>query len=791
MFTLKRIWVLLITLLMIACNATQTVDWVEQIEKSDRKSSIKGMLDELKTFREHIEFLKDTKNDPSFNQIDILLKLDRSPVSETEEDHSATIFEPIEIARANQIEKEEEYLDSITEEDKDKPKPKSLLDARKEVYSKYREQTKMLLPFLEKQVNHKYDEYLKVLTATYYKGEPCRHLEIVNALSSIGSYIREKNPAEFNKHPSYANILKIFKDTLVNDIQQPPQSALIAANTLRRWKTAELIDTYEKLIKENKINVPEGARPASMHFDLRNSIIKLFSMFSTAKHKDTLLQILNTEPTHQPISYMKLVTEKLGDMKADEAIDRFIECLWLDDARGRNATAECRLALSKLDPKQVAQAALKTFKRQNAKVEERALRLNYAHTGLIEAKSAEILGDLIYVDALKYLIIALEREDMNPESFAADATQATFFTKGQVQKTISIAKTLAILGKAEGTKPLLNILKDEKKLFEYKLAASQQLSYLGSTAPIKDLMKIYGKKLKQYDIGNRDLKVQYAKTITRLITHNHRSFKAFNKGVAKDLEETSKFVKETEESIKKKQENVEKLTKEIDETKAKVKALKDKKVKLPPLPKKAKVEKGDLKDDEYKKKKEEASKAHEEALKKYQESLSKEQLELQKLENGVGEYQKFRKKVKNSIFTLERGLKIYQAWEKGFKEVEQQLKLVSSCKDSSNCWGNKLNDKASSVEIRRQAVYVLARASMKSKTSVEALLKRLKVEEDAGIRDVILFALNRHAPKDQASINSIKDAREQYDKKIQAGSGDKTLKNTIYSIDLLLAYLNH
>merc|ERR1712138_39467 len=139
--------------------------------------------------------------------------------------------------------------------------------------------------------------------------------------------------------------------------------------------------------------------------------------------------------------------------------------------------------------------------------------------------------------------------------------------------TISIAKTLAILGKAEGTKPLLNILKDEKKLFEYKLAASQQLSYLGSTAPIKDLMKIYGKKLKQYDIGNRDLKVQYAKTITRLITHNHRSFKGFNKGVAKDLEETSKFVKETEESIKKKQENVEKLTKEIDETKAKVKAL--------------------------------------------------------------------------------------------------------------------------------------------------------------------------------------------------------------------------
>ena len=75
MFTLKRIWVLLITLPLIACNATQQVDWVEQIKKSDRKSSIKGMLSELKTFREHIAYIKDTKNDPSFNQIDVLWNL--------------------------------------------------------------------------------------------------------------------------------------------------------------------------------------------------------------------------------------------------------------------------------------------------------------------------------------------------------------------------------------------------------------------------------------------------------------------------------------------------------------------------------------------------------------------------------------------------------------------------------------------------------------------------------------------------------------------------------------------
>merc|ERR1712138_296193 len=163
------------------------------------------------------------------------------------------------------------------------------------------------------------------------------------------------------------------------------------------------------------------------------------------------------------------------------------------------------------------------------------------------------------------------------------------------------------------------------KLFEYKLAASQQLAYLGSSAPIKSLVKIYSKKLEQFDIGNRDLKVQYSKTITRLMSAKNSNFKGFRKSINKDIEEASKWVKQTQDQIKQAQEQEKKLGESAEKNKTDIKAMRAKGVKLPKLPKKEKVKKGEMKDDEYKKKKEEVAKAHTEALKKYQEGLSEDQ----------------------------------------------------------------------------------------------------------------------------------------------------------------------
>ena len=240
---------------------------------------------------------------------------------------------------------------------------------------------------------------------TAYQGLNCKRIKIVDALRKISNSLRETDET-FAKSPLSTEINGIMLDALQTDIQQPPRMALIAVGTLEQWAIADYMDTYIEMIKKDEI-----------HFELRNSLIRLLTSFARPEDKGILLDILKRSPETQPISYISTAAKALGDLGADDAIDRLVECLWLNDARGRDATAECRLALNKLNPDQVYNALEKVIKRQNKKVEDRAWKLNYAHTGLLEAKSAELLGDLGNKKAGTLLVDALNRKDPLPEPF--------------------------------------------------------------------------------------------------------------------------------------------------------------------------------------------------------------------------------------------------------------------------------------------------------------------------------------------------------------------------------------
>ena len=137
--------------------------------------------------------------------------------------------------------------------------------------------------------------------------------------------------------PLYRKIVdEVFIKALTHDIQQPPLTALTAAGTLEKWRVKEHLDAYVKVIENEKL-----------HFDLRDAMMKLLTSFEAKDlvgHKATLIKGLNTPPELQPISYVAKPAKSLGEMGEDAAIDRLVECMWLDDARGRNATADCRLA---------------------------------------------------------------------------------------------------------------------------------------------------------------------------------------------------------------------------------------------------------------------------------------------------------------------------------------------------------------------------------------------------------------------------------------------------------------
>jgi hypothetical protein len=772
-----------------ACSIGGPVDWVEKMEQSDRKSSIKGMLSELTAFEEHIELMSKTELSPSFNQVDALLKLDQSIPAEDYDTAYLEDFEAIQSARNHQLEEEDAYI-QIKKSNKKAAVPQTLSAARKDTIEMYNKKSATLLPFMNAKLGANRVRYANSLINTFNTGEPCRQESLVDALRKIGTSLYNQDKEGFKKGKLYAAISSVFVKAMKDDIAQPPRTALIAVNTFGQWDAKEKMDTYVEILNRENLD-----------FEYGNALIKVITQFATPENKSqyreklapVLRKILMTEPTVQPISYIGLAAKGLANLSvSDEAvIDRLVECLWLDDARGRNATSACRLALNSLDRKTAQKALHKAFKRQNEKIEERAYRLNYGHTGLIEAKSAEILGDLKYNDAVDHLVMSLKTDDVNPEPFANEPTKATFFTKGQVQKTISIARALAMIGDSKAVKPLMSIITNESKLFEYKMAATQQLAYLGSSAPIKSLIKVFNKKLEQLDVGNRDLKVQYGKTIALLMRSKDRNFKTFEKATKKSLDETQSWVKQTEEQIKKATETKVATEKEAETLKTEIKALKDKGVKVPAEPKRGKVDKSLKEKDKeaYKKAREAAYKAHEEAMKKYLENLNKDENKeaktLRDKEDLLGQKQKAATKLKNLIFEVELGLKIYQSWEKGYKEILTQLATIKSVSNDRQ-WAKKLS--SDKLEERTIAAYVLARKDSKASVTREVFIERLTQEKDPVVRDVILFGLSRHATiEDQAAL---KAAHKALEKERKEGSTDVTLKGTIYSLELMIAGLH-
>lgn len=777
MLDVTRLGAIAAAMSLAACSGVESINWTAKLQESDRLSSIKGMLAEVSAFEEQIDLMGSGAL-PTLNQVDALLGLDRAPLGEAYAELDAAAessLDALSELRDGYRDAFQGFID-LKRANKEASEPESLKTSLTQLLAGYQAQAAALRPALQAKLKVKMSTYAEALVAAYTSGEPCRHFEIVDALRRLGNALIAMDPA-FKSGPLYGKIINdVMLASLRGDIQQPPRTALTAVGTLEAWAVKDHLAKYIELMEDEKL-----------HFDLRDAVIKLITSFSAqdlVAHKGALVKILNTPPELQPISYIAKAATALGEMGHDDAVERLVECLWLDDARGRNATSECRLALNRLDPARVRAAALKAFKRQTPAIEERGLTLNYAHTGLIEAKAAELLGDMSASESVEFLVRALDHNDVNPAPFAADAVKATFFTKGQVQKTISIAHSLAVLGDVKGVAPLMKIIGDDAKLFEYKLAAAQQLAYLGSDAPVKDLLKVFDKKLEQLDVGNRDLKVQYGKTVALLITSKDKSFKDFSTSVQKSLEEVQAFIKQTEEQIAQAKEQEKKLDEQVAATDAEVKALKAKGVKMPDLPAKEKVAKMDDKE-AYKKAKEEAAKRLEDAMKAYEEALTEDQKKLRSLEAQMDTDSEKKRSVKNLAFEVEQGLKIYKTWEDGFKEIQTQLAVITECGGDQGAWERKLSNQP--LPVRTVAAYTLSRKGMDASRAARVMADRLVNEEDATVRDVLLFGLARHATK--AQLDTLKAARATYEERRAKGANDPSLKGTVYSLDLLISTL--
>ena len=313
-----------------------------------------------------------------------------------------------------------------------------------------------------------------------------------------------------------------------------PKSAQLAAATLKTWKAGK---------GHGDVLVKVISNPKSRKENLYGALELL------AEHPDprgipALLRILNGDPDLQPIVLNGLAATALGKLKEPKAVDGLIRCLWLDDALGRNAVNQCRMALNRIG-KAASQAKLmQTLARKNTAVEKRARKLRYHQGGAIEFKMCEMLGDLPDNGSVEALIKALIKWEEMPLSLQNNKPKMDVFIRSRIQRVISCATALAQIGDARAVKAMIGLAGSKEIALEFRNTAVQQLAFLGSDTAIPGLMKLLKEKAEIGHFATHGFNLQVAISIARLLDgSNARTIKGFEKQLAKTQKNFKTWIK--------------------------------------------------------------------------------------------------------------------------------------------------------------------------------------------------------------------------------------------------------
>lgn len=374
-------------------------------------------------------------------------------------------------------------------------------------------------------------EGVKPLMEAYKDGR--NKYEIVAALAQIGD------------HEAIPVLVEALQDT------SAAQAAQLAATTLLEWGAKDHVDVY--------INVASNKTAPN---EARYGALQLLAAFPSPKAEQPLLAILGVDPDLQPIAFNGLAAEALGKLKSAQAVPGLISCLWLDDHLGRNEVPKCRLALAQIGPQAAVPELIKTLERKNRSVEDRAKKLKYHIGGLIEAKVAEVLGDSPHPDAVMPLIAALEKTEEMPVTVQNDPKKAQLFVMGGVQRVISSSNALAVIGDERAVEPLLKVAAHPELALEHKLAATQQLAFLGSPSAINGSKAVPGlqalleKEISQFDPVSQGFRVQVALAISSLLDGTDaKALETFEKSVQGILTQLDGWITAGQAALDKKDPN--------------------------------------------------------------------------------------------------------------------------------------------------------------------------------------------------------------------------------------------
>ncbi|MBU1430663.1 hypothetical protein KKF91_08920, partial [Myxococcota bacterium] len=193
-----------------------------------------------------------------------------------------------------------------------------------------------------------------------------------------------------------------------------------------------------------------------------------------------------------------------------------------------------------------------TLQRKNRAVEERAKKHKFHKSGLIEAKCAELLGDLGAKSAVEALTEAIKQKDEMPAELQTDPNKQNAFRMGQVQRYISIASALAMMGDPTPIDHMVSRLDVEGDYREILIASIQQLGFLGSPKAVPGLMKRMKKEPGLLDPDGHGLRIQMAINVLNIIDEkDNKSLSLFEKEIKSYQSKLAGYEKELTDKLKK------------------------------------------------------------------------------------------------------------------------------------------------------------------------------------------------------------------------------------------------
>jgi HEAT repeat protein len=243
------------------------------------------------------------------------------------------------------------------------------------------------------------------------------------------------------------------------------ERAVIAANALGDMKATDAVEPLMKAA-EKPLPMKSAAKNA------KRAALRALVHIGDKRAVPTLMKILNTPADDQDFLFNQNAALGLAEFRDPRSVPALIKGLFMT-GRGTNIFQECRLALVRIGTPAV-QPLIDTLLGKNPEVQEMAVKYHFDQTpGVVQFKSASVLGDLRDPKAVPILQEKMKDKDVGGEHTA-------------------YVIALGLIGDPAGVETLIDTVRDPKAEPTIRISSADALYLTGdprAAAVLLDLAK--------------------------------------------------------------------------------------------------------------------------------------------------------------------------------------------------------------------------------------------------------------------------------------------------------------